>query len=331
MTHSADLPHDVVRDPWPLAAALAAATSATPHPFSRTQVMGLSGLALQMLWANDDTPNPWTRPGGIAGLQRELEALRRGTGWLLEVGSAPTDREALRRRIAAAVQAGRPVVAEAAGPDVVVVYAVREHGEVLRACSLRRAGEDVVLRLGDIGSAQVYLGERVPCEPSYHIVVESLARGVDGWYEERRTLSDGQEYWSGDAAWGAWIRDLDRLEPMSPQQAAALAQAGEQGVEQTAAARAAAAEYLEESAALFAAPVEARVQRAAALCREVFDVLVGEGTSFQAAAGRPTEVERRRQQRALARARAYDAQAVELLGAVVQVTRVAEADGGRGG
>ena len=61
--------------------ALAAALSATEHPYSYVDLMGLSGLAFRILWPRREGEPQWCHSCAVGELPEEGHAIEEATGW----------------------------------------------------------------------------------------------------------------------------------------------------------------------------------------------------------------------------------------------------------
>ncbi len=200
------------------AGALAAATAVTEHPFSYVELMGLSGLAFRLRWCNDQTATQWCPSCAVGELPDEYEALRRLTGWSLptdvQFGVEEPDRDAIRQKVVAAIDAGQPVLAYASSLDVAVIYGYEAGGETLLLHDYNQPGP-YRMPVGEIGPMQTYLGDYVQPPSRRETLIESLRIAVRNWQRRKHDGGvAGREYIYGDAAFRAWVADLQRYDAL---------------------------------------------------------------------------------------------------------------------
>lgn len=201
------------------AGALASAMAVTEHPYSYAELMGLSGLAFRVRWSNDEVATQWCPSCAVGEQPYEYQALKRLTGWELptdvQFGQENPDTDAIRAKIVASIDAGKPVVAYASSLDMAVIYGYADGGDTLLVSDYCQADEPYRHAAAKIGPMQTYLGAyREPPSPR-DVLIEALRTVVRQWRLGKHSAgTKSREYWYGDAALKAWMRDLDRFDEM---------------------------------------------------------------------------------------------------------------------
>jgi hypothetical protein len=202
------------------AGALEAAMAVTAHPYNYADLMGLSGLAFRLRWCNDETATQWCPSCAVGEMPDERDALARLTGWTLptemQFGLDNPDHNVIRKKVVAAIDAHRPVVAYASTMDMAVIYGYEDGGQRLLVSEYGRPNVPLVLPSVSLGSRQTYLGQYVEPPSRRQAFLEALKIAVRNW---RRVKHDGgvagRVYWYGEAAHRAWHRDLERFDALS--------------------------------------------------------------------------------------------------------------------
>jgi beta-lactamase regulating signal transducer with metallopeptidase domain len=202
------------------AGSLEAATSVTDHPLSYADIMGLTGLAFRVRWSNDDTATKWCASCAIGEMPDEITTLSRLAGWELpadvQFGEENPDREAIRAKVATAIDAGKPVAAYGSCLDLAVVYGYEGGGRTLLLTDYHKAEDPFRLSIDELGPMQVYLGESSEPSSPRDALLEALTTAVVNWKRERHDGGiPGREYWYGDAALRAWQHDLVSTDGMA--------------------------------------------------------------------------------------------------------------------
>jgi hypothetical protein len=236
--------------------ALAAALATTDEPWSYPDLMGLSGLAFRIRWSPVFCPSC-----AVGEMPDEMRALREGTGWALQAdvqfGQDDPDREGIRRKLVAAVDAGLGVLAYGTCLDMSLVYGYQDAGRTLWLTDYHAEGEmPCKLPLEKLGPMQIYLRRESGC-PSPH---EQLAHALDlaGRNWQRRDHDGGipgRQYFYGPAAYDAWQAAILQAEKLSDEQLGQLHHTHRFAAVTLADARRAAARFLNNYAAF--APTEA--------------------------------------------------------------------------
>ncbi len=192
--------------------ALEAAMAVTAHPYTYSDLMGLSGLAFRVRWANADTATQWCPSAAVGEMPEEIETLSKLTGWELRAGyheAAGRDNEHLRRDLVAAIDAGRPVATYPTDWNIAVACGYDDGGRVALVKDYGGSENPSAVPLARLGALQVYLSRYAEPPPLRGCLQQALKLAASNW---RRTRGDGgvpgREYWYGRAALEAWIRDL---------------------------------------------------------------------------------------------------------------------------
>ncbi|MCC6729006.1 MAG: hypothetical protein IT208_06665 [Chthonomonadales bacterium] len=199
--------------------ALASALKTTEHPYRYVDLMGLSGLAFRARWSNDDTATKWCPSCAVGEMPDEMDALSRLTGWELRVethanSTAPDPTRAERLR--AALEAGRPVLTYAGSTDVALACGFEDGGRTLLVWRYGSGDAPTRLPAERLGPMQVYLGRWRRPPGLATALREALCLAVRNARRERHDGGiAGREYWYGDAALAAWIRDLERWDGLA--------------------------------------------------------------------------------------------------------------------
>lgn len=189
------------------------------HPYAYHEIMGLTGLAFRVRWCNEDTKTKWCPSCAIGempdedSLVRKLMGVRFAMDWIEPEGR---DNVALRRRIVASIDAGRPVMAYPPGLNVCVVYGYEDGGKTLLINDYESEELPARLPVAKLGPMFFYLGDWGKPSSLRDGFLESLKVAVKNWRRGRHDGGlKGREYWYGDAAFAAWIKDLQAFDTMS--------------------------------------------------------------------------------------------------------------------
>ena len=201
------------------AGALAAALAVTEHPYSYTELMGLSGLAFRVRWSNDEVATQWCPSCAVGEQPHEYKALKALTGWELptdvQFDEEHPDTDAIRAKVVASIDAGQPVVAYASSLDMAVIYGYADGGETLLASDYSQSDEPYRHPAARIGPLQTYLGAYQEPPSSRETLIQALRTAVRQWQPEGHSAgTESREYWYGDAGLKAWMRDLDRFDEL---------------------------------------------------------------------------------------------------------------------
>jgi hypothetical protein len=201
------------------AGALLETLRGSEHPYAYHEIMGLTGLAFRVRWCNEDTKTKWCPSCAIGempdemALARELMGCRFSVDWIESEGR---DNETLRRKIVASIDAGRPVMAYPPVLNMGVVYGYEDDGKALLVNDYEAEELPTRLPVAKLGPMHLYLGDWGKPPSLRDGSLDALRIAVKNWRLERHDggLED-REYWYGDAAFAAWIRDLHCFDRMS--------------------------------------------------------------------------------------------------------------------
>ena len=166
------------------AGALFEALKTTGHRYAYHEIMGLTGLAFRSRWCNDETKTRWCPSCAIGEMPDEEALVRRlmgvglATEWIEPEGR---DNEALRARIVAAVDGGKPVLAYSPGLDMGVVYGYENGGGTLLVSDYATDEFPARLPVAKLGPVQVYLGDGERPPSLRDTCLEALKVAVRNW------------------------------------------------------------------------------------------------------------------------------------------------------
>jgi hypothetical protein len=254
---------------------LEAAMSVTDRPYSYTDLMAISGMALRVRWSPTFCPS-----SVVAEMPDESWAIWRSTGWSFpsdrQFGQEKPDREPVRAKIVRSVGAGLPVIAYDDTLDMSVIYGYEDGGRVLWFSDYHKREMPYKLPLDELGPMQIYLGKREPELSDGEQLRLALELAVRHW--NRGTHDGGLEdrvYLYGAAAYDAWIEALGRFDTLPEDQARQLGHTnGFAAVYGLAGAREAAAVFLREHKPLVPDEAAGAMQRAAEACTAAFTTLL---------------------------------------------------------
>ncbi|HSV74427.1 MAG TPA: hypothetical protein VLH79_11780 [Chthonomonadales bacterium] len=297
--------------------ALEAATAVTERPLRYVDLMGATGVAFRLRWSNPETIGGWHMSCPCAEFMEEWDDVQRGTGFLLHAEfPGVTHDDAAEdpnvRRVVGNIDAGWPVMASVAGPDIGVIVGYADAGRRLFVRTYDRPGEVVELDAkAACGSFQLLLAGTEPTPDPARVLAAALRTAVRNW---RRTKTSagyarhGMEWYYGEHALRVWADDLrDRdLEAMPEEERERFRALNHWVWVAMLDARQAAVAYLREQAPLLEGAARAALERAAEQYERVVDMLrvplaAGEpwACDFGSAAAQWTPVMRSRQREAL--------------------------------
>ncbi len=255
------------------AGSLAAATAVTAHPVSYVDIMGLTGLAFRVRWTNEDTATQWCPSTPVGEMPDECAAFARMTGWGLptdvQFGEEEPDRETIRRKVLASIDAGKPVAAYGTCLDLAVIYGYLDDGKTLLLHDYHQPSDLWRIPLGKLGPMQMYLAEHRGRPDAQQALIEALKTAVANWKRERHHGGvEGREYWYGDAALRAWQHDLARDGELPAETWKAFHHLNRWNYSALKDARRAAATFLRQHAAHLGEQAQAALERAAKLYEE---------------------------------------------------------------
>jgi hypothetical protein len=203
------------------AGALEAALSVSEHPYTYSDLMGLSGLAFRTRWSNWDSGTQWCPSAMVGELPDEMAALQRLTGWELDgewQAVQGRDNEVLRARLVAAVEAGQPVPGYVTGLDLGLVFGYEDEGKRLVCRDYDSVEPTVLCGVGDLQPLRCFVGEHRPAPHPAAALREALAIAANNWRRQRHNGGlPGRDYWYGETACRAWLDDLRGYEAMDGQ------------------------------------------------------------------------------------------------------------------
>lgn len=294
--------------PHTLVALLAAWSQSVGQPWDYDDLMGFSGLAFRTRWPLATSKTPDRPPAGDpTDAPAVLDALRRAIGWSL-LAEREVPLTAIRERLVQAIDGGHTMVLRMADADWVVVHAYRGQGRTLIGHAPAATGIPWTGDVTQVRPPLVFLAAPPAGPASVPAVTAALATAVAEWEQER---DDPEGWWCGDAAYGAWRRDLGRLGETAPEEAAGSLQQHALCLHRWRDARAAAVSFLRRHARLLEPAQQDCLQQAAGLYQESLAALVAHATT-PAGTGTPAS-DWQQLAGALARARALEAGAVDIL------------------
>lgn len=194
------------------AGALQEALRSTEHPYTYGDIMGITSLAFRIRWCNKDTETKWCPSVANGEMPDEQAAVAKLTGWKLPTEWLDTesrDNNALRERIVAEIDAGRPVMAYPPVWNMGLIYGYKDDGKTLLVDDYMADEKPSRLSIDDLGPLFTFLGDNRKAPPAKRALKEALHTAVRNWKRERHDGGiGGREYWYGDAAFAAWIADL---------------------------------------------------------------------------------------------------------------------------
>jgi|GEM_PF-888442 len=307
------------------AGALFQALRTTEHPYAYHEIMGLTGLAFRVRWCNDETRTQWCCSCPIGEMPDEDALVRRlmgvgfATAWIEPEGR---DNEALRAKIVAAIDAGKPVLVYPPGLNLGIVYGYEEGGATLLVNDYLAAEYPLRLPAGELGPLFAYPGAWEQ-PPSLRVgFIEALKVAVANWHRERHDGGlKGREYWYGDAALAAWIRDLEAFDSMPADTRANLHRLDQWNLLSLVDARRSARVFLADYGRLIQGDVRQALTAAEELYQREVDALqplAKERTGRPRSPDNWTADERRREIEALTTARQTEAEAIAAIERALQ-------------
>jgi hypothetical protein len=210
------------------AGAMESAMAMTRHPYTYAEIMGLSGLAFRVRWCNEDTKTKWCPSCAIGEMPDEQAATARLTGWRLstevQFGVEKPHLAPIRRRIVASIDAGKPVPAYGSSLNMAVIYGYEDAGNTLLLTDYQRDEKPLRLPIAQLGPMQTYLGRYTKPPSLRDALVDALRAAVQNWRRERHDGGiEGRDYWYGDAALSAWIKDIEAFDQLPQETRESLA------------------------------------------------------------------------------------------------------------
>lgn len=198
------------------AGALEAAMAVTEHPYTYAEIMGFSGLAFRARWFHGHTGARWCPSSPIGELPEESAAVQRATGWRFREewhwGDKHMDRFA--PDIAAAINAGRPVLAYEPKLNVDVVYGYADGGKTLLLRDYFKGNEPLELPAANLGPMLIFLNDHAEPLGRRLAVIEAMNITVRNWRRDPVGTNKGK-YFYGEAAFARWADDIVRAEEVA--------------------------------------------------------------------------------------------------------------------
>jgi len=197
--------------------ALEAATSVTERPLGYVEMMGATGVAFRLRWSNPDTLGGWHMSCPCAEFMEEWDDVQRATGFELRAefpGVTEEDpaQDPQVRRVVREIDAGWPVMAQVAGPDIGVIVGYRNAGRRMLVRPYGQAGEPIEVGAKEAcGSFQLFLDGIVGSRDPRHILAGALRTAVRNWHREKTSAGyarHGMEWYYGRHALQKWAEDL---------------------------------------------------------------------------------------------------------------------------
>ena len=138
----------------------------------------------------------------------------------LQFGQENPDREPIRHKIVASIDAGKPVLCYGIHLDVSVIYGYEAGGQTLWLTDYHARGQmPYKLPLDKLGPWQAYLEKRHPAPPPAEQLRLSLELALTNW---RRGEHDGglpdRRYLYSQAAYDGWLEAIRQVEKLPAEQ-----------------------------------------------------------------------------------------------------------------
>lgn len=301
------------------AGALSAALAATEHPYSYVDIMGLSGLAFRVRWFRGHDGRSWCPSSPVGELPEETAAVEAATGWRFrqewhwnkpQMGRFAPD-------VAAAIDAGRPVLVYAPDMNVGVAYGYEDRGRKVLMRDYMKGDEPASVQLSGLGPMLIFLADHAEPLPRRQAVVEALKIAVRNWRREPVVEKKGR-YHYGEDALAAWAEDIAQAGNFTDDERSNMFHPSWWNFSSLEDARWAAVRFLKDSAAVLEGEAAAAAERAAALYEQEAKLLTSvldakdaflgpwSGKDIQAW----TDDARRREQEILSQAREIESAAI---------------------
>jgi len=256
------------------AGALSSALAATDHPYSYWDIMGLSGLAFRVRWFRGHTGRSWCPSSPVGELPEEMSAIEAATGWRFrqewhwhdpQMGRFAPD-------MAAAIDAGQPVLVYGNGLNVGVAYGYEDRGKKVLMWDYDKDEEPVSVQLSKLGPMLIFLTDHVDPLPRREAVVEALKIAVRNWRREPVPSEKG-EYYYGKAALTSWQEDIAQAGTFTDEQRSGMFHPNWWNFDSLEDARWAAARFLKANLTELEGQAAGVVGRAAALYKQEAELL----------------------------------------------------------
>lgn len=270
-----------------LMGSLAEALRHTDSMHTYSDLMGLSGMALRLRYSNGDTKTEWCPSCTVAEMPDEQNLLAKQIGWTLPAEwSEPEgrDNEALAARLAAEIGAGRCVVGYPGNWNMALIFGYEDAGKTLLVndyMDTARPGRDYMVThksarvpIEKVGPLLTFLGEQKQPPPARKALRRALKVALANWKREKHDggLPD-REYWYGEAAWQAWLGDLEGFGELDEESQVSFRGLSPWVYTQLFDARKAAAHFLKDWSCVAGDEAKGAMLRAAALYQEEVDTL----------------------------------------------------------
>jgi RNA polymerase sigma-70 factor (ECF subfamily) len=309
--------------------ALEAALAVTGHPWSYSDLMGLSGVAFRVRWYQAYEGRGWCGSSPIGEHPEEIAALERATGWRLRV-IVRLDEEDVRMsqyvpEIVASIDAGRPVLGYPEHLNIAVIYAYADGGRTLLVRDYFRGDEVLRVPAEKLAPMLVFLDGCGEPPPEREAFLDALRTASANWHRREMAWAAGR-YWYGETAYEHWLGDIAQGGTFTEQKRRSFVGASDWNVSSLRDVRQAAVAFLGERAALLGREGEGVARRAAGLYQQQVDAVTaaadGAG-AFPGPEGWTAEV-RERQQELLRECRRLDG---EVIAELETALAAAERDG----
>ncbi|MEM7626178.1 MAG: hypothetical protein AAF333_11330 [Planctomycetota bacterium] len=199
--------------------ALEAAFVGSDRPLDLTQLMGDSGLCFRLRWARENEPLRWCGSGPVGEWPEERAALNAATGYVFDWRYGH-DTAGGAERVAAEIDAGRPILAYAIKHDVSLIYGYEDAGRRVVVRDYWATDDPHVMPIEDLTAITGWLTAIDPPAPRADAVRAGLALAIERWHEPTQPSEKSPEphYHYGPNAYREWISDLRRAEPMTDEQ-----------------------------------------------------------------------------------------------------------------
>ena len=201
------------------AGALFKTLKVTDHPYAYAEIMGLTGLAFRVRWPRSDAKAGPSRPRAMDDMPDDMALAQRLMGWRLTADwteARAGDADALRKKLVASIDAGKPVIAYPPAWTVGVVYGYEDGGKTLLVSDYAAKDFPARVPVEKLGPMRLFLGAWSQPPSLRGGFFEALRAAVENWRRGRSGAeARGREWAYGDAAFGAWIEDLRGFEKMT--------------------------------------------------------------------------------------------------------------------
>ncbi len=247
--------------------ALEAALAVTDHPWSYTDLMGVSGLAFRVRWYQGKQGHVWCGSSAVGEQPDEMEAVQRATGWRLRLvnhldESPAPDTSQYVPDIMASLDAGLPVLAYPEHYDMALIYAYTDEGRTLLLRDYY-SGENVLrIAAEKLGPFLVFVDRHATPQPPREALLGALTMALHNW--RRQVLDWGAGvYRYGEACYPAWVSDINQCDELTDDERQNLFSTATWNLAGLVGARLAAESYLKAHADLLDGEGREAVRRAA--------------------------------------------------------------------